>query len=118
MYDAGKIDDNQKNQSFELLDDVLIPNSRHFIIKCMVSFLKTPNEHMINLHNEEIRELARERQLKIDNAPKIVTGKSITNNSISDEISVRIPNGPCAFAIDVAATNLSRKGSIPMSGDS
>jgi hypothetical protein len=42
-----------------------------------------------------------------------VTGKSITNNSISDEISV-ISNRPCAYAVDFAATVPFRKGSIDM----
>lgn len=70
------------------------------------------------MYNDEIRQLAKERFVIDENAPRIVTGKSITNNSISDEISVRIPNGPCAFAVDVAATIASRKGSLGMLNES
>jgi hypothetical protein len=46
LYDSGKIDDNQKNQMFEKLEDVSIPMSRHFMLKCIHSFIKLPNEHL------------------------------------------------------------------------
>ena len=46
MYDIGKIDDNQKNKFFDQLDDTLIPISRHFMIKCIMNFIKMPNDYL------------------------------------------------------------------------
>ena len=57
LYDVGKLDDNQKNQSLEQLEDGLVPISRHFLLKCMVYFLKVPNDAMLSLVNKEANEL-------------------------------------------------------------
>ena len=46
LYDVGKLDDNQKNLALDGLDEVLIPISRHFILKCMFYFIKMPNEYL------------------------------------------------------------------------
>lgn len=57
MYDLGKIDDNQKNKFWDQLDDTLIPTSKHFMMKCILNFIKMPNDHLLYQQNEEIREL-------------------------------------------------------------
>ena len=54
LYDVGKIDDKIKNLSMEQVDDELIPNSRHFILKCIHRFIKTPNEHLVRLAEERL----------------------------------------------------------------
>ena len=46
LYDVGKLDDNEKTKALDGLDEMLIPISRHFILKCMFNFLKIPNNHM------------------------------------------------------------------------
>lgn len=43
LYDIGKLDDNQKQQGIELLNDENKPMSRHFLLKIMLNFLKTPH---------------------------------------------------------------------------
>ena len=43
LYDGGEIDESQKNMSLEQIDDEMIPMSRHFIMKCINSFIRYPN---------------------------------------------------------------------------
>jgi hypothetical protein len=32
-----------KNQSIEEIDDEIVPISRHFVMKCIKNYLRTPN---------------------------------------------------------------------------
>lgn len=67
----------------------------------MLSFLKTPNVHLIKVTSDYLMQKKRiqdeHKQLKI------VAGKSILSefNKIDYEISATIPNGPTAFAIQL-----------------
>lgn len=101
LYDVGKLDDNQKNASIEQLEDMMIPISRHFILKCLEMFLKTPNEEMQKLFKREVDELQARRRFLVDNAPRVINGQPISKKSVSDNISKQIPNGPNACAIDL-----------------
>lgn len=71
MYDVGKIDDKLKNLCLEQVDDEIIPNSRHFIIKCIRSFLKTPNEHLIRLYEDQIAALEHKLKEEREKFPKV-----------------------------------------------
>lgn len=55
LYDNGKIDDKLKNTSLEQVEDDLIPNSRHFALKIVKEFLKTPNNHLIKLYENRLK---------------------------------------------------------------
>jgi len=57
LYDIGKIDDKMKNQSLEEIDDEVVPMSRHFMMKCIRNYLRTPNIHQIKIQKEKIIEL-------------------------------------------------------------
>ena len=49
LYDIGKLDDTQMNLCLEQLLEEMIPISRHFMLKCIYSFIKTPNNYAIKL---------------------------------------------------------------------
>ena len=74
LYDVGKLDDNQKNASIEQLEDMMIPISRHFILKCVEMFLKSPNEYMQRLFRGQVEELYAHRKFLNENQPKVVVG--------------------------------------------
>lgn len=57
LYDVGKLDDNEKNKALDGLDEVMIPISRHFILKCIFNFMKIPNAHLKRLIEQESFEL-------------------------------------------------------------
>ena len=78
----------------------MIPISRHFILKCVEMFLKSPNEYMQRLFRGQVEELYAHRKFLNENQPKVVVGQSITKNTVSDHISKQISNGPTAIAID------------------
>lgn len=59
LLDEGQLDDNRTKTCLELLDEESINLSRHFIMKCMVSFLKTPNRELIEIYQEHAREEAK-----------------------------------------------------------
>ena len=46
-----------KNQSLEEIDDEVVPMSRHFMMKCIRNYLRTPNIHQIKIQKEKIIEL-------------------------------------------------------------
>ena len=56
LYDEGKLDDLQKNKSLDELDEEFIPISRHFMLKCLHEFLKTPNTELLRIYKEYERE--------------------------------------------------------------
>ena len=56
-YESGRLMDEQKNQIFESIEDIQPQLFRHFIMKCLKSFLKMPNNHMIILLKEKIRKI-------------------------------------------------------------
>ena len=100
LYDEGKLDDHQKNKSLDELDGEFIPISRHFILKCLNSFLKTPNEELLQIYKEHEREeRKKENELK---KIRIVKGKGCLNNVYEEDSHTHsIPNGPTACAIDL-----------------
>ena len=52
----------------------MIPISRHFILKCVEMFLKSPNEYMQRLFRAQVEELYAHRKFLNDNQPKVVAG--------------------------------------------
>ena len=84
---------------------MMIPIARHFILKCIEMFLKSPNEYMLELFKQEVARLHRKRKLIIENAPKVVPGQT---KSVSDNISRQITNGPAAIAIDYVGKDFSK----------
>lgn len=47
-YEVGKLLDEQKNNALESIEELEPQLLRHFIMKCIASFLKMPNQHMIS----------------------------------------------------------------------
>jgi hypothetical protein len=90
----------------------MTPISRHFILKCMEMFLKIPNEYMQKLFRQEVEELKKRRKLIEQNAPRVVAGRSITNNSVSDHIATKLPNGPTACAVDLIGKEYSKTPNV------
>lgn len=57
----GHLDENQKNANLEAIITEKIPQSRHFMLKIVQEFLKTPSKEMI----KHIGEIERQRQQEI-----------------------------------------------------
>lgn len=71
--------------------------SRHFIIKVIHQFTKTPNQALIQKYNQKLKEIQAEEYKKYDK--KVVVGKSL-KNVVYNELTDTIPNTPSAFAIE------------------
>lgn len=100
LYEVGQLDENQKNNSYDNVNNHdNISNSRHFIMKVIGEFLKTPNKHMI----AQIRIIEETKRTLSQRAPlKIIQGSSIlSKGTISEEHAEQIPNGVQACAVEL-----------------
>ena len=112
LYDIGKLDDTQKSQGIEQLNDEMKPMSRHFIVKCMHEFLKTPNIHRLKIYSdimeeEELKSVS-ERNIETVVGPNILPVKMLTQK-IKDQLGV--PTTLCAKDYVVAPPNLIKSNS-------
>lgn len=107
LYDIGKIDDKLKNQSCEQVDDEMIPNSRHFLMKCIFNFTRLPNDHLIELYEERIAAMVAQeeevRKMVIESRPSLRRSNSKLSACVAS-----IPNGPYAFAPEHASRHSQR----------
>ena len=48
------LNDEQKTKAIENIEDMEPPLLRHFIMRCVLSFLKMPNDHLIAVYKEKV----------------------------------------------------------------
>ena len=71
--------------------------SRHFIIKVIRQFTKTPNQALISKYNQKFKQI---QEVEFEKRKlKVVAGQSLKNVELN-ELTKSIPNSPSAFAIE------------------
>lgn len=103
-YEVGKLLDEQKNTALESIEELEPQLLRHFIMKCIASFLKMPNDYLIKIYEDRIKVLEAEKNkiksLRIVKGPKI-----FSNLSDNSKLQEKISNGTSACAIDLVGVN-------------